>query len=170
MINEEERRPMKYLLTAAIVAAMPLTAAQALAPTTGATFVAKAGAGDQYEIQSSKLVLQTTANPKLKEFANMMIKDHTNSTAEVKAAAAEAKLKVGPPHLDAMGAKNIAALRAAKGTARDRLYISQQKVAHEKALQLHTGYAAAGTVAPLKAVAAKVAPVVKTHIAELSAM
>ncbi|WP_232474229.1 DUF4142 domain-containing protein [Sphingomonas sp. MA1305] len=161
---------MNRILTAAAIAAIPFAAAVAQTPMSGMTYVAKAGAGDQYEIQSSKLLLQTTQNAKLRSFANMMIQDHTKSTAEVKAAAQQARMTPPPPKLDAMGTRDVAALRAAKGTARDQLYVTQQKAAHQRALALHQGYAASGTVAPLKAVAAKVAPVVQTHITELQSM
>jgi putative membrane protein len=88
----------------------------------------------------------------------------------VKAAAMAANVKVAPPKLDPMGAKNVAALRAAKGTARDRLYVTQQKAAHAKALTLQQGYAANGTVPGLKTVAAGIVPVVQTHITELQTM
>ena len=51
--------------------------------TSASDYVMKAGAGDQYEIQSSKLVLSSTKDPTLKGFANHMIRDHTKSTAMV---------------------------------------------------------------------------------------
>jgi len=159
----------RYLILAALTA-LPMTAVSAQAPMTAPTYVMKAGAGDLYERQSSQLVLATTANPKLKSFAQMMITDHTKSTADVKRAAMAANVKVAPPKLDADGMKNVAALRAAKGTARDTLYVAQQKMAHQKALALHQGYADAGTVASLRTVAASIAPVVQSHITELRAM
>ncbi len=69
-----------------------------------------------------------------------------------------------------MGTKDVAALRATTGTARDRLYVEQQKAAHQRALTLHQTYAQNGTAAPLKTIAASIAPVVKAHIGELSSM
>ncbi|WP_380785855.1 DUF4142 domain-containing protein [Sphingomonas sp. R86521] len=158
----------RVLLAAALIAVPTLAAAQA-APTP-ATYVMKAGAGDQYEIQSSKLVMATTTNTALKQFATMMVSDHTKSTADVKAAAMQSKLTPKPPMLDAMGRKNIAALKAAKGTTRDTLYITQQKTAHQQALALHQGYASSGTAPALKQVAAGIAPVVQHHIEMLSSM
>ena len=159
----------RLLLTAALIAA-PTTVAVAQTPMAASTYVMKAGAGDQYEIQSSKLVLQTTGNAKIRDFATMMVTDHTKSTADVAAAAKAAGMNPGAPHLDAMGAKNIAALRVAKGKLRDTLYLRQQKAAHQKALALHKGYAADGTVPGLKTVADNVAGVVQHHIDELNAM
>ena len=161
---------MKKFLSAAALIALPLATASAQAPIPASTYVMKAGASDLYEKTSSQLVLATTSNAKLKSFAQMMVTDHTKSTADVKAAATVANVKVAPPRLDAMGAKNVAALRAAKGTARDRLYIAQQKTAHQKALELQRSYAANGTVPGLKTVAAGIVPVVQTHITELQGM
>jgi len=158
----------RILLTAALLAVPAVAAAQS-APTP-ATYVMKAGAGDQYEIQSSKLVLQTTTNPALKQFATMMVTDHQKSTADVKAAAMKSRVAPKPPMLDAMGKKNIAALKASTGTARDTLYVTQQKAAHQTALALHQGYAASGTAPALKQVAAKIAPTVQHHIEMLSSM
>jgi putative membrane protein len=158
----------RILLTAALLAVPAIAAAQS-APT-AATYVMKAGAGDQYEIQSSKLVLQTTANPALKQFANMMVSDHQKSTADVKAAALKSRLAPKPPMLDAMGRKNIAALKASTGAARDKLYVTQQKTAHQNALALHQGYAASGSAPALKQVAATIAPTVQHHIEMLSSM
>ncbi len=161
---------MTKLLTLAAMIALPAVAAVAQAPMAAPTYVTKAGAGDQYEIQSSRLLLTTTKDAKLRSFATMMVTDHTKSTADVKAAAMGAGLHPAPPKLDAMGAKNVAALRATTGTARDRLYVEQQKAAHQRALTLHQTYAQSGTAAPLKAAAASIAPVVQTHITELSTM
>lgn len=161
---------MNRFYTAAVLIALPAYALSAQAPVPASTYVMKAGASDLYEKTSSQLVLATTTNPKLKSFAQMMVTDHTKSTADVKAAATAAHVKVAPPKLDAVGAKNVAALRAAKGTARDRLYVTQQKAAHEKALALQQGYAANGTVPGLKTVAAGIVPVVQTHITELQSM
>jgi len=161
---------MTKLLTLAAMIALPTVAAVAQAPLAAPTYVMKAGAGDQYEIQSSRLLLTSTKNAKLRSFASMMVTDHTKSTADVKSAAIRAGLHPAPPKLDAMGTKNVAALRAATGTARDRLYVEQQKSAHQRALTLHQTYAQSGTAAPLKTVAASTAPVVQTHITELSTM
>lgn len=159
----------RYFIAATLIAT-PLAAATAQAPIAASTYVMKAGAGDLYEKTSSQLILATTTNPKLKAFAQMMVMDHTKSTAEVKAAATAAKLTVAPPRLDAAGTRDVAALRGAKGMKRDTLYIAQQKAAHAKALALHQSYAANGTVPGLKTVASTIVPVVQTHITELEAM
>ncbi|HVF93538.1 MAG TPA: DUF4142 domain-containing protein [Sphingomonas sp.] len=160
---------MKMVLMAAAAIVLPATAIVAQAPTSAPTYVMMAGAGDQYERESSKLVMGSQ-NPKIKQFATMMITDHNKSTADVKAAAMRSKVMPKPPMLDAQGKRDVAALKAAKGAARDTLYVQQQKMAHQKALALHQGYAANGDAPALKTVAAATAPVVQHHIEMLSAM
>lgn len=146
------------------LAAMP-AAAQAPA---GSTYIMKAGASDLYEKTSSEIVLQSTQDPKVREFAQGMIRDHTKSTADIKAAAMQGKLKVPAPKLNAEQTRMVAQLRAARGTARDSLYWEQQKAAHQQALALHESYAEGGKTASLKSAAAEIVPVVQHHIAMLN--
>lgn len=158
---------MKMILSAVALMALPtMASAQTMS---AATYVMKAGASDLFERESAKIEMVTT-NADLKSFANQMIADHTTSTNDVKAAAMQAGMKVAPPHLDAMQTRDLAKLRAAKGAARDKLYVMQQKAAHQQALMVQQNYADNGTVAPLKAAAAKIVPVVQSHIAMLQSM
>ena len=159
---------MKTMLLAipALMIAAP-AAAQVMAPT---EYVATAGASDLYEITSSQLVLQSTADPKVKQFAQMMIAHHTKSTAEVKAAAAKSQVDAPPPALNPLQTELVAELQAENGPARDAAYIAQQKKSHLQALNVQKAYAAEGTAPPLKAAARKIVPVVQSHIAMLMKM
>lgn len=148
------------LIIASLAAALPI----AVHAQTPSAYVATAGAGDLFEETSSKLVLRTTKDAKVRSFATMMLRDHGKSTAMVKAAAAKSGVKAGPSQLTAGQKKNIAALTDASGKGRDQLYWQQQKAAHKEALMLHKGYAATGSAAPLKAAAAQIVPVVQHHI------
>jgi putative membrane protein len=158
----------RYVLAALALAALTSTAASGATPT-AKVYVAKAGASDLFERQSGALMAKST-NASVRSFAAMMVKDHTVSTADVKAAAMKAKMKVAPPVLEPMQAKNLAALRASTGTARDKLYIDQQKAAHAEALTLQQGYAQGGDVPTLRAAATKIVPVVAHHKMMLDAM
>ncbi len=161
---------MKQFLAPVAIVAMAVAGPAAAQSMAAKTYIAKAGASDLYEKQSSQLVLASTKNAQLRDFANQMIADHTKSTADVKAAAKTAGIAVAPPKLEPMQARNIAALKAAKGDARDKLYVEQQKVAHQMALQLHQGYASNGTVPSLKTTAAAIVPVVEQHLQHTQAM
>lgn len=153
-------------LAAAAIVAIPAIA-QAV-PTS--EYLMKAGASDLYEKRSSELVLQSTKNPEIRKFANMMIADHTKSTGMVKDAAMHAGLHPSPPMLSAKQTRMVADLRAARGMQRDTLYVSQQKEAHQMALDLQRDYSLNGDKAPLKGAAAKIVPVVEQHISMLNAM
>ncbi len=156
-----------------VIAALAATAiagpafAQAMSP---AEYVKTAGASDLYEITSSQLVLQSTTDPKVKSFAQMMVQHHTKSNADVKAAAMKAKLRPAPPMLTPAQNEMVAQLNAESGPSRDQAYIAQQKAAHGQALAVQQAYATGGTSAPLKMAAAKIVPVVKSHIATLKTM
>jgi putative membrane protein len=160
---------MKLLpLAAAVVCA---AAAPGMAQTRAASdYVMQAGAGDLYERQSSEIVLQSSRNAKVRDFARMMIRHHSKSTADVKRAAAQARLRVPPPRLMPAQARMVAELRATRGPGRDAVYLRQQRVAHDQALALHEGFAANGTSPPLQRTAGMIAPVVRQHIAMLQGM
>ncbi len=161
---------MKLLMMSAAVAAASIAAPAAAQVMTPPEYVMTAGASDLYEITSSQIVLETTQDPKLRTFAQMMIQDHTKSTADVKAAAARSRVKVTPPKLTPLQQELVAELRSEQGPARDAVYIAQQKASHGQALNVQKAYAADGTAPALKASAAGIVPVVEHHIMELKAM
>ncbi|MBE1529871.1 putative membrane protein [Sphingopyxis sp. OAS728] len=137
------------------------------APTDAAGYIAKAGAGDLWEIESSKALLAKSARADVKKFAEMMIDHHGKSTAKVKAAAAAASIKVNPPVLDASQQASLNEIKNADATTIDSVYLRHQQTAHDAALALHRAYATNGDTASLKTAAGEIAPVVEQHIAEL---
>ena len=159
----------KYLMCAAPAAMVVAGAAMAQAMTQN-EYLMVAGASDLYERQSSQLVLDSTADPALRAFAREMIAAHTQSTAEVKAAAKRAKIVVPPPMLTPAQREMIAQLQALTGAERDARYIAQQRAAHGQALAVQKAYATGGTVPALRAAAAKIVPVVEHHIMMLKMM
>lgn len=161
---------MKILMISASFGAVLLSlpaAAQVMSPT---EYVATAGASDLYEITSSQLVLETTQNPQLRDFAQMMITHHNKSTVDVKAAAARSRVKAAPPKLNPLQQELVTELRAENGTVRDGAYVAQQKASHGQALNVQKAYASEGTAPALRSAAATIVPVVEQHIAMLMAM
>ena len=157
----------RFLTTAAALLAAAPAAAQVMKPS---EYVMTAGASDLYERQSSALVLQSTTDPRIRAYAQEMIADHARSTADVKAAAARARIAAPPPALMPLQAELIAELRAETGSNRDALYVAQQRASHNQALFVQQAYAAEGTAAPLRAAAGKIVPVVQHHVEMLKAM
>lgn len=156
-------------LTLAILAATVAVPAIA-APMSPGEYVMTAGASDLYERTSAQLVLQSTQNPMVRDFARMMLSAHSQSTAEVKAAAGHSGLKPMPPKLTALQMEMIAQLRAETGIARDAAYIAQQKAAHDGALNVQKAYAMEGTAPALRRAAQGIVPLVEQHITMLMKM
>ncbi|MCW2388090.1 putative membrane protein [Sphingobium sp. B11D3B] len=139
-------------------------------PTDATGYLAKAGAGDLFEIESSRAILAKNPDKPVADFANMMVDAHGQSTAKLKAAAEKAGLTVTPPALDANQQAKLDAIKAAEGTAATTAYLTAQREAHAAALALHQGYAANGDTPALKAAAGEIAPVVQKHIDMLAKM
>lgn len=138
--------------------------AAATAPTSAQGFADMAAASDQFEIESSKLAKTMAKTPAVKEFAAMMVTDHTKSSAELKAAAGKATPAVTPaPKLTAQQQSDLDSLKSA-GANFDTLYASKQVAAHQQALSLLQSYAASGDTESLKAFASKTAPTVQKHL------
>ena len=134
------------------------------APTMAPDYVKDAGAGDMFEIQSSKLVLQSTHDSKVRAFANKMIADHTKSTAMVKAAARKDHVAVPAPMLTPAQQQMLGDIRSANGAARDAVYMQDQATAHQAALMVQQSYAQGGDKPALMATAGQIVPVVQSHI------
>ncbi|HET6526940.1 DUF4142 domain-containing protein [Sphingopyxis sp.] len=145
----------------------PAPAAMPGAPTDAAGYIAKAGAGDMWEIESSKALRAKSQRDDVKAFAQMMIDNHGESTAKVKAAAGAASLTVPQPALDPDQQRMLDEIKAADAASIDAVYLRHQQTAHDAALALHRGYATGGDTPSLKVAAGEIVPVVEKHIAEL---
>lgn len=137
-------------------------------PVIAAEFVNQTAASDQFEIKSSQLAATKSASPAIKQFAAMLIAEHTKSTNELTAAAAQASPAVTPaPALNAEQQANLDSLvKAPRGAEFDKLYAQLQVPAHQNALAVLQGYAVRGDQPMLKTFASKTVPVVQKHLTE----
>src|SRR4051812_24486264 len=125
-------------------------------------YMAQAASADQFEIQSGQLALQASQNAAVRNFGNMIINDHTQSTQMVAAAAAAAHLAPPPPTMLPAQQAMLDQLRAASvATNFDMVFQQQQILAHQQALGLHQNYATSGDVPALRTVAGQIVPVVQ---------
>jgi putative membrane protein len=126
-------------------------------------FAATAASSDMFEIRSSELALQKSQTSAVKEFAQMMIKDHTEASKNLMAAAKQDGIAV-PGEMAEKHAAQVKALSGAEGEAFDAAYLDAQLAGHKEALALMTNYAKDGDAAALKAHAQKTAPIVQMHL------
>ena len=138
---------------------------------TAAGYVAASSAGDLYEIESSRLAIDRSDSAELRGLAQVIVADHRRASAALAAAAREADPPLAPATgLNAEQQRRIAALRAAAGTAFDRLYLRQQVEAHGLALSDSLLYAHRGDDPVLRRHAAtRIAPI-QTHLARARAL
>jgi putative membrane protein len=130
-------------------------------------YMATAGSSDQFEIQSAQLALQMSQNLAVRNFANMLIADHTRSTQMIVSAAQSAGLAPPAPALLPQHQAMLDQLRAAgAGPNFDLTFKQIQIQAHTDALALHQNYAASGDVPALRAVAGQIVPVVQMHLSQ----
>lgn len=148
-------------------AATPGTAATAPAAQTkklaDAKFVRQAAVGGMAEVELAQLAQQKSQNAQVKQFADMMVKDHTQANDELKGIVT-AKGGSVPATLDKKHAQLKTKLSGLSGAAFDRAYASAMVDGHTEMLALMKGEASGGKDAELKAFAAKTAPVVDHHL------
>jgi putative membrane protein len=134
-------------------------------------FLAQAGSANQWEIEASQLALQASSNVAVRNYANMLIADHTRLGQTVGAAATSAGLSPPPPTLLPPQQAMLDQLRAAgSGPSFDMAYQQAQISAHQQAIQLMQNYAASGDVPALRTVASQAIPTMQMHLQQAQAL
>jgi putative membrane protein len=151
--------------------ASPGTASAAAAPgdmtpEDRAGYVTMAGASDLFEIESSRLALTKAQRPEVRQFAQMMIDHHTQTTAALTQAAQASGMTPPPPALMPMQQQMMQELQAASNATFDQVYTRQQVPAHEMALALHQNYAQSGDTPALRTAATAAVPIVQQHLTQ----
>jgi putative membrane protein len=128
-------------------------------------FVKKVAISDMMEIQSSELALSRQPDADTKPFAERMVKDHQQTSKELKGLVESGKVKATlPTALDAEHQKKLDELKSKSGKEFDRAYDQMQRQAHEEAVALFEQYSQNGDNPDLKSWAAKTLPHLKEHL------
>lgn len=123
---------------------------------------------NQGEIDYSKLGVQKATDPSVKEFAQMMVKDHGTMLDAVKSLAT--KLNVTPASNDRANdlkeenQKDINDLNAKTGKDFDKEFMDEQVDMHQETLDLLNDLDSRTTNADLKAAIAEAKPKVQAHL------
>ena len=125
-------------------------------------FVQDASQAGATEIAASKLALQRSNNPRIKQFAQQMIADHTKLARNLDVIASEKGLGA-PPGADAA---LLGKLQTLQGADFDQAFVEQVAVGgHRKAVELFQKESQSGQNEQLKSAAAHALPVIKHHLA-----
>jgi putative membrane protein len=138
------------------------TSAATLGSVNATAFVQNAARGDMYEIQAGQLAAQKSQNAKIKDFAQTMVKDHTQTTQMLMMALPSGM--TAPKDLDKRRQGMLDNLKNSPSGEFDKRYVTQQVAAHKEALTLMQGYAKHGDNAQLKSFASVAAPKIQQHL------
>ena len=133
------------------------------------SFLNGAAIGDMYEIESAKLALERSQSAEVKRAAQVILDDHTASSAKLKAIAAQLGKSL-PTEMDERRKGMMDNLRTASAADFDDVFLDQQTAAHHEALLMFNGYREAGPDAALKAFAGEVAPKLEGHAELVTAL
>ncbi len=154
----------RTLLAAAVFVAAGSTAWAQQADMKAQDFATMAASSDMLEIQSSQRALEAADSAAVKEFAQMMINDHTTASKDLMAAAQQDGVQVPQEMMTAKHAETLKSLEGVTGADFDASYVDAQVAAHKEALALMQSYAENGDGAALKAHAQKTAPIIQMHL------
>ncbi|HEY7810457.1 MAG TPA: DUF4142 domain-containing protein [Allosphingosinicella sp.] len=144
-------------------------AAGDMTPTQRGAYVEMAAASDLFEIQTGRMAAERGGSAAVRQFGQMLVQHHTQTTAQLTAAATAAGT-MPTPDLMPMQERMVAELRAASGASFDQVFLRQQVTAHEMALALHSNYASSGDTPALRAVASAAVPIVRQHLEQARTM
>jgi len=122
--------------------------------------VAEAGMG---EVDAGNLASEKATDSKIKDFAAMMVKDHTAANEKLKTLADSKGVKL-PGGASVADKAEYAKLKVLKGETFDKSYIKGQVKAHRTVLALLKKEIASGQDADAKGFAQSVLPTIQAHL------
>jgi len=137
--------------------------AKAAEPMTDQQFVDFAAQTDMMEAHLGQLASSNASAQGVKDYAQMLVTDHTSDYKQLGTIAAKANLVV-PKGLDAAHDKMAAPFDKLKGAAFDHRYIQEMIAGHTKAIGVYTKEAADAQNADLKAYANQTLPTLRKHL------
>jgi putative membrane protein len=152
---------MKFALFALTM--IPL-AALAASGSPDASFYKSLAEGGVAEVRLGKLAQQKASDPSVKDFAAMMVKDHSAANAQLRTLAAGKSVSLPRGPGVAARAKK-AELEVLSGHSFDTSYVTNQIKAHQDTVALLQKEISSGSDSDAQAFAQKVLPTVQAHLA-----
>ncbi|HVN45033.1 MAG TPA: DUF4142 domain-containing protein [Steroidobacteraceae bacterium] len=152
---------MKFVVLASLAVAAPLALAAGTQP--DHSFYHNIAEGGMAEVDLGKLAEQKSTDPKVKSFAEMMVKDHSAANEKLEALASSKQITL-PKSLSAADAATKTKLEALSGESFDKSYIESQLKDHEKTVHLLKHEIASGQDADAKSFAQSVLPTIEHHL------
>ncbi|MBX7174574.1 MAG: DUF4142 domain-containing protein [Pyrinomonadaceae bacterium] len=126
-------------------------------------FWEKAAQGGLAEVELAKIALTNSKNAEVKNFANMMVTDHTKVNNELKELAAKKKV-VLPLETDSSHKSTLEDFKKLTGDDFDKKYVEAMVADHEEDIKMFEDQSQDNSDPDLKAFAANTLPKLKTHL------
>jgi len=156
----------------ALVAAgllVPLANAATTVATADQNFMLAAAQGGMTEVKLGGLAAQNGKRDDVKEFGQMMVKDHSAINDDLKALAAQKGVTL-PDSLDAKHQAMVDKMAALTGSEFDDAYIADMIKAHQQDAKAFKAESAATKDADIKSFVDKSIPIVDGHLKRITAM
>jgi putative membrane protein len=127
-------------------------------------FMTKAASSSMMEVEAGKLAQQRATNPQVKEFASMMVKDHTAANNELRQLATSKNITL-PDSMSNDHMDHMRDLREHQGADFDREYMDRMVSAHDNDISLFEDVADDNNFedAEVRAFANKTLPKLRQH-------
>jgi putative membrane protein len=127
------------------------------------SFVTKAAQGGMAEVELGNLAMQKATDPKVKEFAQRMVTDHTKANDDLKSVAASKGITL-PTSLDSKDESTKNRLSGLHGAAFDHAYMEDMVSDHKTDISEFKRESSHGTDPDVKAFATKTLPTLDEHL------
>jgi putative membrane protein len=133
-------------------------------------FVMNACVSDLSEVEAGRLAMERARSDATRELGMMMVEHHTTAAHQMQAALMSSEVTRVLPNLkpttqlDSRREGLLKHLREASADDFDKLYLDQQRTAHQEAITLHKGYAENGDNPQLRSVALGGLPMIERHL------
>jgi len=167
---------MKHLFSAACFVALASTLAlaqtkpAAKGAMTDQQFIDTAAQTDMIEANLGQMAQESAASDQVKQYAQMLVADHTADYQQLKALAQQANLNV-PNAIDGQNYKAmIAPFQKLKGAAFDKKYAQEMVAGHTKAIAAYRKEADSAENLMVKSYAASTEPVLEKHLSDAKSL
>jgi putative membrane protein len=157
------------LVAVGLLIAVPRANAATTVPTADQDFILAAAQGGMTEVKLGELAAQKGVRDDVKEFGQLMVKDHTAINDDLKALAAQKGVAL-PDSLDAKHQGMVDKMTALTGSEFDNAYIAGMIKGHKADAKAFKSESAATQDADIKSFLDKSIPVVEAHLKRVTAM
>jgi putative membrane protein len=127
------------------------------------TFMNDAAVGGMTEVEASKLATERAMSPRVKMFAEMMVKDHSAANEELKTIARGKNVNL-PAELGGKNQDHITDLSKKKGTDFDKAYMKMMEGDHKDVVDAFEKCAKNGTDPDIKTFCSQKLPTLRMHL------